>query len=576
MISESSQNGDPACHLHGGNAQDEISKLRSCKELLRAISNTMDLGTLLDLLGNKILEIGNFDGFVTTAVDFNGQNLVCQSVRYPEEFRHLEAAFSAYKFPLPSPGPHASAFLEQRVVVQDAETGSEEEKLALARWKLRQSLILPIVAADPEAPGEIIKVGTVMVLNQKRPFTPEEKQYLQDLIAVFSVPLSNAQKYAELLHQKAAFESAASEQERFLRLVTEINSLTLPDKIFELISVELMNRFSFDLASVFMANGGLLECRKTISKHPDFAARAAALHEYCVSEPYLLDVLDGGLPHAFIKNIRLVFNDIQQVLHLEIPRKARRALEIMETPRTAVNMPIRYKGKPIGVLLLVSLVEPVNLSEADFKLFELLSSFFGTAISNANTYALADEQRREIERLNMILQDKIDELADQVATDKLTGLFNFRTFEQELLRRLNEYQRNTVRQGLSIVMVDIDHFKKFNDTYGHAAGNVILAGVAHEIANLSRKMDIACRYGGEEFVVILPKCEVDGALIFAERVRRAIEQASFEIENHGRLGVTVSIGVSTFIEGDSHETLFERADQALYRAKHGGRNRVCS
>ena len=98
-------------------------------------------------------------------------------------------------------------------------------------------------------------------------------------------------------------------------------------------------------------------------------------------------------------------------------------------------------------------------SEADFIFFELLSSFFGSAISNANTYALAEGQRREIGRLNLILQDKVDELADQVATDKLTGLFNFRTFEQELMRRVNEYQRDTVRQGLSIVMVDIDHFK---------------------------------------------------------------------------------------------------------------------
>lgn len=144
------------------------------------------------------------------------------------------------------------------------------------------------------------------------------------------------------------------------------------------------------------------------------------------------------------------------------------------------------------------------------------------------------------------------------------------------MRRLNEYQRNSVRKGLSIIMVDIDHFKNFNDTYGHAAGNTVLAGVAREIAKLSRKMDMACRYGGEEFVVILPLCESDGALIFAERVRTAVEKARFELESGEILGVTVSVGASTFVDGDTQQSLFERADQALYRAKRAGRNQVCA
>lgn len=467
------------------------------------------------------------------------------------------------------PSPHVAALSERRVQVLDSESGNDEEQVALARWKLRQLLVWP-VATEGEA------VGTVMLLCQGEALLPELHERVQGLVDIFSLPLWQAQQYDNLQQQKLAFEAAATEQERFLRFVTEVNNLTLPERIYELIAVELMSRLPFDIVGVFMEKDGLLECCKTVAKNDSFAPLAQAVHELCQRDPYVVDIHDGGPPHAFIKNIPLVFYDVQQLMHLDLPRKSRAALELAGSTRTLINMPIRAKGKPIGVLVLSNLTEPVALSEADLRFFELLSSFCGSAISNANTYALAEDQRREIGRLNLILQDKVDELADQVATDKLTGLFNFRTFEQELLRRVNEYQRNAVHQGLSIVMVDIDHFKRFNDEYGHAAGNVVLAGVAHEVAQLSRKMDMACRYGGEEFVVILPKCEADGALIFAERVRVAVEKARFQIESGEVLGVTVSVGVSTFVAGDTQQSLFERADQALYRAKHAGRNQVAA
>ena len=545
----------------------ELDRLRIHQDMLVAISGTIEIKALLALLGERILEIEAVDGVVMTALDRPGENLVTMHVRYPEEFRHLESTFLNYKYPLTSPSSHVTALAERCIQVLDSKTGSEQDRQVLSRWKLRQLAVWP-VAAEGEA------IGTVMVLCQGAPLPAASYGRVQKLIDIFSLPLWQAQRYEHLRQQKLAFETAATEQERFLRFVTEVNNLTLPERIYELIATELMNRLPFDIVAVFIEKDGLLECRKTVAKNEFFAPQAQAVHEYCQSDPYVVDIQDGGPPHCFIKNIPLVFNDVQQIMHLDLPRKSRTALELVGTTRTLINMPIRAKGKPIGVLMLSSLTEPVNLSEADFKFFELLSSFFGSAISNANTYALAEAQSREIGRLNLILQDKVDELADQVATDKLTGLFNFRTFEQELLRRVNEYQRNAAHIGLSIVMVDIDHFKHFNDKYGHAAGNVVLAGVANEVAKLSRKMDMACRYGGEEFVVILPKCEADGALIFAERVRVAVEKARFHIESGEELGVTVSVGVSTFVDGDSQQSLFERADQALYRAKRGGRNRI--
>jgi len=549
-------------------ARLELSRLRMHQEMLLAISGTMELDALLALLNQQLLAIHGVDGVIVTLLDDNGNNLVIKNLRYPDEYRSLESTFLNYKIPLSEPGnPHISALQDRKEFVSDALTGDDNAKLMLSRWKLRQSITWPIIA---EGEG----VGTVMILCQGKTLGEAARQRVRGLLDLFSQTLWHALRYDRLHQQKKAFEAAASEQERFLQFVTEVNNLTLPERIYEMIANELMRRMPFELAAVFMEKDGVLDCCKTVPKNDFFAPQAQAFLETCQRDPILVDFMEGGVAMAFIRGMPMVFADVKPMMGLPMSAKARAALESLGSARTLVNMPIRAKGKSIGVLLLISLVEPYGISGEELRLFELLSSFFGSAISNAKTYELAEGQRREIERLNLILQDKVDELADQVATDKLTGLFNFRSFEQELLRRVNEYERNAARQGLSIVMVDIDHFKRFNDEYGHAAGNVVLAGVAQEVAKLSRKMDMACRYGGEEFVVILPKCEADGALIFAERVRVAVEKARFKIESGEELGVTVSVGVSTFAEGDSQQSLFERADQALYRAKRGGRNQV--
>lgn len=547
----------------------ELGRLRQDREILLEISGTMDIKVLLEQLATKLLRVECVDGVVMTILDRAAENLVTLYQRFPDEFRRLESTFHYYKYPLDTPGQHVNAFLQLRTRTLDSQTCNDEERLALDRWKLRQTVVLPL-AIEGKA------FGTLMLLCQGEPLSGDLHTQILDLVDLFRLPLWHARIYDHLQEQRRAFEAAASEQERFLHFIAEVNELTLPDQIYDSFSHELMSRFSFDLGAVLIENEGVLECRRAVAHTEKLAPEAQLMFDIAQKDPYVVDIQDGGPPHAFVKNIPLVFPDVQEIMHLELPRKSRVVLEAIPGVRTLVNMPIRAKGQPIGVLLLCSLGEVVNLSESDLKFFELLSSFFGSAITNANTFSLAKEQQREIGRLNELLREKISELADEVATDKLTGLANFRNFEQELGRRVNEYRRTTENQGLSIVMADIDHFKKFNDTYGHAAGNVVLAGVGREVAKLSRKMDMACRYGGEEFVVILPKCEEKGALIFAERLRVAVESASFVIESGEKLSVTISVGVATFQEGDSQEAFFERADQALYRAKHAGRNRISS
>jgi diguanylate cyclase (GGDEF)-like protein len=157
--------------------------------------------------------------------------------------------------------------------------------------------------------------------------------------------------------------------------------------------------------------------------------------------------------------------------------------------------------------------------------------------------------------------------------DQLTGLHNYRYFGSRLEEELRRAMR--YRHQLSLAMLDIDHFKKFNDTHGHPAGNAALRQLSAQLRQASRETDIVARYGGEEFAVILPETGKRLAVDMAERVRGNIEASPVLLEDGSRHRVTVSLGVATFPrDAWSMEALVQAADSALYQSKKAGRNRV--
>ena len=171
---------------------------------------------------------------------------------------------------------------------------------------------------------------------------------------------------------------------------------------------------------------------------------------------------------------------------------------------------------------------------------------------------------------NMRLQRK---LQHEISVDVLTGLRNRRWLDQNLYRFVERNRRSD--EPLSVLMIDVDHFKSFNDTHGHAAGDQALSSVARLILTRLRPGDRGARYGGEEFAVIMPPPDLEGACIAAERLRRALAETPVESPDGLRLPpVTVSVGVAEVGAGDTAASLLARADAALYRAKAGGRNRV--
>ena len=216
--------------------------------------------------------------------------------------------------------------------------------------------------------------------------------------------------------------------------------------------------------------------------------------------------------------------------------------------------PLISDEKILGAVAAYSNIDKLHQQEIDYLV--QLTKQSGLTIQRANLYA---------------------EVLKHATMDALTGLNNRRQMEIRLNQEVSNSRRN--KQPLCCIMLDVDYFKKINDTYGHSAGDYVLKNVSEIIKNEIREYDIACRYGGEEFLIILPQTNIQEAILVANRLRKVIENTQTNVKKAGVKGntslkVTVSIGVSGYDESLTAEELVQKTDKALYEAKTTGRNRV--
>lgn len=197
-----------------------------------------------------------------------------------------------------------------------------------------------------------------------------------------------------------------------------------------------------------------------------------------------------------------------------------------------------------------------------------VSDTYGNVIG-ASSIVRDISERKKLERDRDSLQAKLERMA---ITDQLTNLYNRRHFDESLALEVGRAKRH--ENPLSLLILDIDHFKRYNDTYGHQAGDVVLRNLADILSANSRSTDILCRYGGEEYGVILPETDINGAANFAEKIRRQFKCQSAIQNIDYCITKTLSVGVSEYKIGDTPESLLKRADDNLYYAKNTGRDKV--
>jgi diguanylate cyclase (GGDEF)-like protein len=227
--------------------------------------------------------------------------------------------------------------------------------------------------------------------------------------------------------------------------------------------------------------------------------------------------------------------------------------------RSILVMPIIFKEKVIGTLFLRTSRTQREFSENEIRLLKTISDVSANTLYNAFLFSQIEDEKTRLEKLAI--------------TDYLTGIYNIRYFYHRIIEEFSRSERYAL--SISCLMLDIDFFKKINDSYGHKTGDAVLKEFAQLLRKHVRKSDVLARYGGEEFIVMLPQTPVDGAIAEAERIRNAIKFNKFKSLKN-QTGITVSIGISVFPNSKikTHDELISASDDALYEAKKSGRDRA--
>jgi len=203
-------------------------------------------------------------------------------------------------------------------------------------------------------------------------------------------------------------------------------------------------------------------------------------------------------------------------------------------------------------------------------LTEIIAGTKGLAETSMTLQAQLDDNKKEMQ----LLRQELEHARETAKTDALTGLLNRRAFDQKLNEYIEIHQQNN--DDLCLLILDIDHFKQVNDTFGHQMGDNVLRYTANLMKQHITEYHCAARYGGEEMAIIMPNTPLNKAMEIAEKIRASLAQHPLKLKGSKKsIGkVTISIGVSSFKINDSIESLIERADKAMYQAKDNGRNQI--
>jgi diguanylate cyclase (GGDEF)-like protein len=404
---------------------------------------------------------------------------------------------------------------------------------------LQNAWMLPLRAG-----GRTFGVLSLLCRQADQPLLPDDRQFYKELAVQAALALENARLYAA--ESSRARELAALQKATAALLIT-IDLEALLSQILD-IAQEAIPAAESGVLYLMVPKTGQLKVR-AISGYTDQRIKKLVASQ---SRGYLAHCVETRLP-------LLVTDALGDSTGLEdesqLPEAAGLANSLNGAGafRSALFAPLVLEGEIMGVLML-NASQPSAFTEPDLHLLVSFAATTTAALENAKLHA-------EVQR--------------SAITDPLTEVFNRRGFFELGLREVERARR--FERQLSVLMLDLDEFKQVNDAYGHAAGDHVLQVQAARLRSSIREVDVLGRYGGDEFVILLPETNLFKASQVAERMRRIISEPIAHQSANGveQISVTASIGITRVrLDGDSLTNMLERADTAAYRAKHAGRNRV--
>ncbi len=383
----------------------------------------------------------------------------------------------------------------------------------------------PAVAATPLEPfaDPLAALASELVGDRDRSTSPEVRPDLKEEVERLRGELEYRTKLADSL-------------QRFLQRISSTN----PEKTYQAIVSHIRQLLQAERISLWVFNEDKNEI--ILRASTGIPADATEVGPIRFGEGILGKVLESGVPLVVGSLRRSGFD------HAPADRKYK--------TDSFISYPIIIEDRKIGVLNVADKSGAGVFDEVDLSLLEIVGAQVAVALERAEW------------------QERATQFQLMSITDPLTGLLNRRYLEERLGEELNRSERYDY--PMSCMMIDIDDFKLYNDRNGHQAGDVALKITAHSLKAALRAADIACRYGGEEFCILLPQTSLTEAGVIAERISQRVAEADYPYGQSQPLGkVSISIGISTFVKNiDTAESVIASADRALYAAKHKGKDRI--
>lgn len=513
--------------------QEEVEKMRTyyferkltiVNSIFKILGETSDLQNALQKIIEKIAEVTGFERVRLGILTETKQGLMIETIAYcgfSEEF------IKEVKSKPANIGCTGKAVESGEIVIIDDISSKPDLSVPAAiKEGLHSGAFIPI-----KAKGKVIGILVVTTVSEQK-FSKEDIELLETVVVQLGTVIENLR----------LMKKEREERNRLilLRELDHIIHSTLDLKqIFEYVYAHLPLSMGVDRVSIRLVDNEkkTLVSEKTLGIHRPGVEELP--EEYPIGFSLSGKVAQLGRP--------IIVDDCSK--SDLIPKEWSEKLNL----KSCVAAPIRYLDQIVGVIRADDTHQTNRFTQEDIEFLELVASSLGTAIHNAQLFT---------------------KTAELTYIDALTGLGNRRDLERVLdveIARANRFHR-----VFSVVMLDIDRFKEYNDTYGHLAGDDVLKQIAEIIKKLTRKIDSSIRYGGDEFLIVLPETKTMGAKKVVQKIQNAIRKEKFQpVKERPLITFTLSAGIAVYpTHGHSKEELLRAADMALYKAKNAGGNKV--
>jgi len=504
--------------------QRSVTELKCLYEIGQAINSELNLDKVLELIINHVIRAtGAERGFIMLG-DKDGTLVPTVAKDMEENLDEVE------RYQFSTTIARKAVDTKETIVSKDTSTDPSITTQSVVDYNIRSAICAPLISR-----GKAIGVLYVDAKESMKEFGDKDKDFFTALANQSAIAIENAQLLASL-------RGALTQRDRKIKELSALFSISRSLMNVNDLESVLATILDTSIETIGSARGSIM----LYAEGEDHLVTQVIRGEFKSEVKDRIKIRKGeGIAGLVVETGQgIICND-----GFSDPR-FKKLSDRESDVKQILCVPLSGTKEIIGVINLVNKRDGQQYSQDDLQLLTSIASQAGVTIENSRLYDLA-------------------------VYDGLTRVHIRRYFDAWIAKEFERAKR--YGSDLSLIIVDIDHFKHVNDTYGHQAGDEVLVELAQIFKQSIRTVDIVARYGGEEFVICLPETNLDGAALFANRLRERVEAKTIEYQNY-IIDPTISIGVANFRQGfpSSSKQLIEQADKVLYKAKATGRNRVCT